>query len=370
MTSVIPVFLFCKPDHINLQWSQTSRIAIRTGERIHMTKRRRKNKKKQIIRIAFLIVVLLIAFGLCLAGAKLIGMLMGQNGGASSDLPTSDIPSTSAPSSDAPSSDPSSDNPSSDAPSSDVSSDAPSSDIFIPVDPSKNTGIYEGVTWRSPYAVPANIKKHGRDLMLINRQYELPLDFKWDLVRWSNGQDVDAMELNSAAYDQVMAVDRAAYQPLKDLFAAAKAAGVPLQLVSPYRSIDKQDRLFDNLVVQYKKQGMTETEAVAKANTSRTFTGTSEHNVGYGFDILEAGNWYLSEAFDKTKQFAWLQQHAAEYGFILRYGKDKVEQTGIMYEPWHYRYVGVEAAKEINQLGMCLEEYIEYLDNGRTVPEN
>lgn len=348
-----------------------------------MTKRRRKNKKKQIIRIVFVIVVLLVALGLCLAGAKLIGVLMGQMNGASSDAPSSSVPSTSAPSSDAPSSDtPSSDAPSdapsdgsSDVPSdtpSDGSSDAPSdtpSDVFIPVDPSKNTGIYEGVTWRSPYAVPADILKHGRDLMLINRQYELPLDFKWDLVRWSNGQDVDAMELNSADYDQVMAVDRAAYQPLKDMFAAAKNAGVPLQLVSPYRSIDKQDRLFDNLVVQYKRQGLSETEAVAKANTSRTFTGTSEHNVGYGFDILEAGNWYLSEAFEKTKQFAWLQEHAADYGFILRYGKDKVEQTGIMYEPWHYRYVGVAAAKEITQLGMCLEEYIEYLDNGRTVPE-
>ncbi len=330
------------------------------------TRRRRKrvSTKTKIARVVFVLVVLLLAFSLCFTAVSLIRSLGEHFSGSSSSEPSSD-PSSDTPSSSEPSSDaPSSSDPSSDAPS----SDAPSSNVFVPVDPSKNTGIYEGVTWRSPYAVPANVFKYGRHLMLVNRQYELPLDFEWDLVRWSNGQDVDAMSLNSAEFDQVMAVDRAAYQPLKDMFAAAKAAGVPLQLVSPYRSIDKQDRLFDNLVVQYKKQGMSETEAVAKANTARTFTGTSEHNIGYGFDILEAGNWYLSEAFERTKQFAWLQEHAAEYGFILRYAKDKVEQTGIMYEPWHYRYVGVAAAKEINSLGMCLEEYIEYLDNDRKIP--
>ncbi len=341
-----------------------------------MARRRRKNKKKQMIRIAFVVVVLLIAFGICMAGAKLIGGLMSLLGGSSSDSSSSGAPSVSAPSSDvssdAPSSDVSSDAPSSDAPSSDlppVSSDAPSSDVYIPVDPSKNTGIYEGITWRSPFAVPANIRKHGRELMLISSKYELPQDFKWDLVRWSNGQDVDAMELNAAAYDHIMAVDRAAYQPLRDLFAAAKDAGVPLQLVNAYQSIDKQDRLFDNLVMQYKREGLSETEAVAKAGITRTFTGTNEHNTGLGFDILEAGNWYLSESFAKTKQFAWLQEHAADFGFILRYGKDKPDQTGMQYEPWHFRYVGTAAAQEMTQLGMCLEEYIEYLDNGRTLPE-
>lgn len=198
--------------------------------------------------------------------------------------------------------------------------------------------------------------------MLLNREYELPLDFKWDLVYWNNGKSVDAMSLNSANYDKVCAVDRAAYQPLKDLFAAAKAAGVPLQMVSAYRSISLQDRLFNSLVVQNQKNGMSLQNAINKANTQRTFTGTSEHNTGYGFDLLEAGNYYLSEAFEKTAQFKWLQKNAENYGFILRYPKDKTEVTGIMYEPWHYRYVGVEAAKEINALGLCFEEYIELLD--------
>lgn len=225
-----------------------------------------------------------------------------------------------------------------------------------------NSGIYAGVAWRSPYAQTADIFKHGRELMLLNNYYELPEDFQWDLVLWSTGEPVDAMSLNSAAYDKVQAVDAAAYQPLKDMFAAAKADGVPLQLVSPYRSISLQDRLFGSLVTSYMNAGMSRSDAIKKANVQRTFTGTSEHNTGLGFDLSFSGNWSLTQAFDQTAQFKWLQQHAAEYGFILRYAADKVDITGIMYEPWHYRYVGVEHAKQIREKGMCLEEYIEYLD--------
>lgn len=222
--------------------------------------------------------------------------------------------------------------------------------------------FYKNVKYRSPKAKPADVFKHGRNLMLLNNDWELPEDFKWDLVYWSNGQSVDALSLNYKQYDQVFAVDRAAYGPLKDMFAAAEKAGVPLQMVSPYRSIQKQDRLFTESVNYYMKQGYSESEAIKKANVSRTFTGTSEHNTGFGFDILEKGNWTLSESFDKTAQFKWLMENAENYGFILRYQKDKTDITGIMYEPWHFRYVGTQHAKEINSKNMCLEEYIEYLD--------
>lgn len=222
--------------------------------------------------------------------------------------------------------------------------------------------FYDNVKYRSPKAKPANIYKHGRALMLLNNDWELPEDFKWDLVYWSNGQSVDALSLNYPKYDRVFAVDREAYKPLKDMFAAAEKDGVPLQMVSPYRSIQKQDRLFTESVNSYIKQGYSESEAIKKANNSRTFTGTSEHNTGLGFDILQKGNWTLSQSFDQTAQFKWLMEHAEEYGFILRYQKDKVSKTGIMYEPWHFRYVGVENAKQINSMQMCLEEYIDYLD--------
>lgn len=222
--------------------------------------------------------------------------------------------------------------------------------------------FYNNVKYRSPTAKKADIFKHGRNLMLLNNDWELPEDFKWDLVYWSNGQSVDALSLNYKQYDQVFAVDRAAYKPLKDMFAAAEKAGVPLQMVSPYRSIQKQDRLFTESVNYYMKQGYSESEAIKKANVSRTFTGTSEHNTGFGFDILEKGNWTLTGSFDKTPQFKWLTENAEDYGFILRYQKDKTDITGIMYEPWHFRYVGTQHAKAINSKNMCLEEYIEYLD--------
>lgn len=226
----------------------------------------------------------------------------------------------------------------------------------------QTVSFYKNVKYRSPKAKSANIFKHGRNLMLLNNDWELPENFKWDLVYWSNGQSVDALSLNYKEYDQVFAVDRAAYQPLKDMFAAAEKAGVPLQMVSPYRSIQKQDRLFTESVNYYKNQGFSESEAIKKANISRTFTGTSEHNTGLGFDILEKGNWTLTEGFENTAQFKWLMENAENYGFILRYRKDKTNITGIMYEPWHFRYVGVEHAKKINSMNMCLEEYIAYLD--------
>ncbi len=234
--------------------------------------------------------------------------------------------------------------------------------VVITTKPVLTGSFYDKVKYRSPDAVPADIFKHGRNLMLLNRQYELPEDFKWDLVYWSNGQSVDAMYLNCEEKNSVKAVDRAAYQPLKDMFAAADEAGVPLQLVSAFRSIHLQDKLFTRSVNSYMSQGYSETDAINKANYSRTFSGTSEHNTGLGFDILEKGNFSLSESFENTSQFRWLMENAENYGFILRYAEDKTTQTGIMYEPWHFRYVGVEHAKKINELGMCLEEYINYLE--------
>ena len=343
-------------------------------------------KEKKFYRV-LCVLVLLILLALGLYGlSKWIGNLFGQNAtssepsssfGLSSGMDSSDngssefvsseiLPSSEPVSSQLPASSPepvSSPVPvSSPAPSSQTPVSSPTPASSQPGSSKPNTGIYANVTWRSPYAEYADIMKHGRNLMLLNNYYELPLDFEWDLVYWSNGQSVDAMSLNSKEYDKVQAVDRAAYQPLKDLFAAAKAAGVPLQMVSAFRSISLQDRLFGNLVTSYLNNGLSREAAIKKANTARTFTGTSEHNTGLGFDILESGNWYLSQSFENTAQFKWLQEHAADYGFILRYDKTKVDITGIMYEPWHYRYVGVEAAKEIKESGMCLEEYIEKLD--------
>ena len=85
------------------------------------------------------------------------------------------------------------------------------------------------------------------------------------------------------------------------------------------------------------------------------YPGCSDHNLGLGIDICS-----LYQSFEYTDEYKWLQQHAEDYGFVLRYPKDKEAITKVKFEPWHWRYVGVEAAKEMNSLGMCLEEYHIY----------
>ena len=146
------------------------------------------------------------------------------------------------------------------------------------------------------------------------------------------------------------------------MFEAAEKAGVPLDFYSGYRSIVRQNRNFVRSVENNMKSGLTLEQAKAKTNKSRAYPGTSEHNLGLAIDILVKGNRDLSENFEKTPQFKWLMENAENYGFVLRYPKNKTEITGIMYEPWHFRYVGIEHAKEMNELGLCLEEYIDYLE--------
>lgn len=125
---------------------------------------------------------------------------------------------------------------------------------------------------------------------------------------------------------------------------------------SAYRSYDKQEELFNNKVKYYKNQGKNQEEAEKLAQTIVQRPEMSEHNLGLAADFNTVTN-----EFEKTKAFKWLQENAEEYGFILRYPKDKQEITGISYESWHWRYVGVEHAKVMNEKGYCLEEYIEYL---------
>lgn len=140
------------------------------------------------------------------------------------------------------------------------------------------------------------------------------------------------------------------YQKMYD---AAKKDGIYLTPFSAYRSLKLQERNFNYYVNLYKKQGYTEQKAKEKTATSILPPGTSEHNIGFAVDIVCA-----DKSFNNTKEARWLDKHAHEYGFILRYPKDKVNVTEIMHESWHYRYVGVKAATEIKNKGLCLEEYL------------
>lgn len=229
----------------------------------------------------------------------------------------------------------------------------------------QNNSIYTNIQYKSTTAKPTDFSKLGRNLILVNNDYMLPEDFKWNLVYWYDGAKTSVETLALPKNKDVIAVDAEAYQSLKDMFQAAKDAGVPLQLVSAYRSISKQDSLFSSSVNSGIESGLSNNDAIKKANLSRMRPGCSEHNVGLGFDILAKGNFYLKEDFKNTPEFAWLIENAENYGFILRYPENKTNITKVIYEPWHFRYVGVEHAKKINELGYCLEEYINYLNSSR-----
>ncbi len=181
-------------------------------------------------------------------------------------------------------------------------------------------------------------------LLLVNATHPIPSDFPVDLVK------VDKQYLNGSLNQ----VDRGIYEYLLALLADAKAQGVKLYVRSPYRSYATQTYLFNNKVNKLIKAGTPADEAPAAAARAVARPGTSEHQTGLAIDFNVA-----SSAFEKSPGFDWLKANAENYGFILRYPKDKTEVTGIMYEAWHWRFVGINAAKEMNRLGVTLEEYVE-----------
>lgn len=172
-----------------------------------------------------------------------------------------------------------------------------------------------------------------------------------DLVTLENG-----MLLNQKIVD--------AYQAL---MAGAKQAGFSLVLISAYRSVSYQEEVFQGYVDEAMNQGLTKEAAIAQVKETSTEPGFSEHHTGLAFDVIDE-EWNrnytdqpLSQAFGETPSGQWLAEHAREYGFILRYPKDKDSITKITYEPWHFRYVGIKSAKYIEENNLSLEEYIQQL---------
>lgn len=176
---------------------------------------------------------------------------------------------------------------------------------------------------------------------IVNGDYALPEGYKPTLAEAVKGSGY-YLDYRVAPY----------YQQMYD---AAKADGITLTPVSGYRSYERQERNFENEISENMETGLDRKEATIKAATVIMVPGSSEHNAGLAMDICS-----LSESFENTKEFEWLSENAADYGFILRYPKDERSRniTKVIYEPWHYRYVGVEAAKEIKAKGITLEEYL------------
>lgn len=164
--------------------------------------------------------------------------------------------------------------------------------------------------------------------------------------------------------------DSRAAEYMTDMLAAAKADGINLTVISSYRTIEYQQYNFDRSVQQRVNNGMSYEEALEDTAKEVAMPGESEHNAGLSADIFS--DEYMSlddDGFKNTKAYAWLMENAADYGFILRYPEGKDDITGFIYEPWHYRFVGVYYAHQVQDSGLCLEEFFEskgWLDENGT----
>ena len=193
-----------------------------------------------------------------------------------------------------------------------------------------------------PVISEANLKELDMwYLILVNRNNKIPEDYTFETKK----------------IDSIREFDSRAIDYLLDMINDARKSGVgSIWAQSTYRSIDRQKQLVENSIKKYMNQGYSKEEAEEKTYNEINPVGTSEHNLGLAVDFNT-----ITDEFENTKAFKWLQENAENYGFILRYPKDKVDITMVKYESWHYRYVTKEHAVKMNDLGMCLEEYIEYL---------
>ena len=181
------------------------------------------------------------------------------------------------------------------------------------------------------------------NLVLVNDYHPMKEGYVPELTEIANEYSVDSR------------IAEASKKMLKD----AKDAGLDVVLCSAYRTVQRQENLFNDTMTGYVKNGMSCWNAYEKTAKSVAEPGTSEHALGLALDIISGESWELDESQEHTKEAKWLREHCHEYGFILRYPPERTDITGIIYEPWHYRYVGVEHATKIMEQGITLEEYLE-----------
>ncbi len=182
---------------------------------------------------------------------------------------------------------------------------------------------------------------NGAEITVVNPWNMVPSGYTPDLVNAEDGY----------------LVDRSCKESLIQMLTDCRAAGYNARITSAYRKHETQIELFNNKVWYYLNQGYDEAFARKEAATIIATPGTSEHELGLAVDLVDANYWVLDEAQENTAAQKWLMEHCWEYGFILRYPNGKSASTGIIYEPWHYRYVGKELAEELRASGLCLEEY-------------
>lgn len=218
-----------------------------------------------------------------------------------------------------------------------------------PVEPAlPQTASVVAVTAEEP-VIRDPVDPSAWNLILVNPWNPLPEDYSFTKKELSNAH----------------AVDERCYPDLQAMMDACRAAGNSPLICSSYRSYEKQQSLYQNKVDRLIAQGYSQGEAKAEAGKTVALPGTSEHQLGLAVDIVDMANQNLDSSQEDTAVQKWLMEHSWEYGFILRYPKEKSAVTGIIYEPWHYRYVGKDAAEEIFRQGLCLEEYLDALQDAQ-----
>ena len=188
-------------------------------------------------------------------------------------------------------------------------------------------------------------------MVLVNHTSKMPDDYTFDTKECGSATAVNKT-LQTVACDAFLEMQK-----------AAAADGVTVWMQSGYRSVKYQTSLYERKTKYYLDKGYDNAAAREKAAAVVNPPGYSEHNCGLAADLNSPEHTGLDEGFEKTAAFRWLCEHAGDYGFILRYPKDAEDKTEIIYEPWHWRYVGVENAAKINASGLCFEDYIETLQS-------
>ncbi len=192
-----------------------------------------------------------------------------------------------------------------------------------------------------------DIDSHTSDweLLLVNKKHEVPEGYILELEEVESGHQVDKRIAKS----------------LEQMLSDARKEGLSPIICSSYRTNAKQQKLYNNKVREYKRWGCSSEEAEELASYWVAIPGTGEHETGLAVDIVSRDYQILDEKQEQTDVQKWLIDNSYKYGFALRYPTDKKDITMINYEPWHYRYVGVDNATYMKEHDMCLEEYIEYL---------
>ncbi len=179
-------------------------------------------------------------------------------------------------------------------------------------------------------------------LILVNGDHPLDQKYTPDLAEVATGFSVDSRIAEDA----------------KNMLSDATQAGLSMHICSAYRSYEEQKTVFNETMQTWVDQGNSYVDAYTETSKSVAVPGYSEHATGLAMDITSEGYQELDEKQAETAEAKWLAENCYKYGFILRYPSDKSDITGIVYEPWHYRYVGKEVAKEIKEQGVTLEEYL------------